>query len=106
MLGKHHSVETKEKMSLSKKGNKNPMFGVESPFKGKHHSEDTKKRFKVSISAYTKDGKLIGIYDSLNEAAIATSCSKSKICAVCRGDRLHTKNIVFKYTNGKGQFGR
>ena len=82
------------------------MFGVESPFKGKHHSEDTKKRFKVSISAYTKDGKLIGIYDSLNEAAIATSCSKSKICAVCRGDRLHTKNIVFKYTNGKGQFGR
>lgn len=106
MLNKHHSAKTKEKMSLSKKGSKNPMFGVESPFKGKHHSEDTKKKFKVSISAYAKDGKLIGIYDSLNEAAIATSCSKSKICAVCRGDRLHTKNIVFKYTNGKGQFGR
>jgi hypothetical protein len=37
MYGKHHSEETKKKMSASLKGEKHPFYG-------KHHSEETKKK--------------------------------------------------------------
>lgn len=41
-LGKSHSKETKEKMSKSKLGEKNPMYG-------RHHSEETKKKLSSSL---------------------------------------------------------
>jgi hypothetical protein len=45
MYGKHHSKETKEKMSIAKKGKMN---GEKGPFYGKHHSEETKKKISQS----------------------------------------------------------
>jgi group I intron endonuclease len=39
---KHFSEESKKKMSRSRMGDKNPMFG-KYPFLGKHHSEEHKK---------------------------------------------------------------
>ena len=65
MKGKHHSEESKKKMSEAKKGEKHPMYGKhlseetrrkiseaekgkltgeKHPFYGKHHSEKTKKK--------------------------------------------------------------
>ena len=37
------SEETKKKLSESRMGEKNPMYGVTSPFKGKHHSNEAKE---------------------------------------------------------------
>ena len=48
--GKHHSEETKKKMSEAQKGEKNPMHG-------KHHFEETKKKMsevKKNMSEETK----------------------------------------------------
>lgn len=47
MWGKHHSEETKRKMSERHKGKNNPMYGVVSPLKGKHHTEEAKQKSKI-----------------------------------------------------------
>ena len=54
-LGKHHSAETRLKISESNKGEKNPFFGknhsaeackkMSESHKGKHLSEETRKKF-------------------------------------------------------------
>ena len=49
--GKHHSEETKRKISESHKGEKNPMygkFGKDNSMYGKHHSEESKKKMSES----------------------------------------------------------
>lgn len=53
-LGKHHSVEACKKISETKKGEKNPMFGkqlsaktrkkISETKKGKHHSVETRRK--------------------------------------------------------------
>ena len=46
-FGKHHSEETKRKMSEAQKGESNPMYGRagnKNPFFGKHHSEESRKK--------------------------------------------------------------
>ena len=47
-LGKHHSEETRKKMSEANKGENNPRFGKPSAFKGKHHSAETRKKMSES----------------------------------------------------------
>ncbi|MGN0246521.1 MAG: NUMOD3 domain-containing DNA-binding protein [Lachnospiraceae bacterium] len=59
MYGKHHSEETRKKISESNKGllsgDKNPMFGIrrtgkDHPMYGKHLSEETKKKLSNALS--------------------------------------------------------
>ena len=45
-FGKHHSEETRKKMSEALKGEKNPNFG-------KHQSEDTRKKLSESLKGRT-----------------------------------------------------
>lgn len=47
-MGKHPSKETREKISLSKRGEKNPMYGKK-PWLGRCHSDETK--IKLSLIA-------------------------------------------------------
>jgi uncharacterized protein YifN (PemK superfamily) len=42
--GKITSEETKRKLSEMRKGKKNPMYGIVSPFKGKHHTDESKHK--------------------------------------------------------------
>ena len=61
-LGKHHSEETRKKMSESKKGENHPFFGkhhseetikkMSEATKGKHHSEETRKKMSEARKAY------------------------------------------------------
>ena len=44
MLGLKHTTKTKRKMSESRTGKNNHMFGVVSPMKGKKHSEETRRK--------------------------------------------------------------
>lgn len=44
MFGKHHSAETRKKMSLSQSGERNHMFGKCGYWSGKHLSKETRKK--------------------------------------------------------------
>lgn len=46
-LGKHHSDETKKKLSISNSGEKNPMFGKPGYWSGKRLSAETRKKMSV-----------------------------------------------------------
>ena len=51
-IAKHISPETRKKLSIANRGEKNPMFGKHEthPMFGKHHSEETKKKMSMSLS--------------------------------------------------------
>ena len=61
-LGKHHSEETRKKMSEAKNGENHPMFGkhhseetrkkMSEATKGKPHSEETKRKMSEARKAY------------------------------------------------------
>ena len=53
-LGKHHSEETKKKMSLAKKG---MYIGEKNPFYGKTHSEETRRRLSEAAKNMSKETK-------------------------------------------------
>lgn len=50
-----------------------------------------------SVMAYKKNGDLVGKYDSIHDAARKLNLQPSKICSVCKGDRMTTGNLIFKY---------
>lgn len=94
-LGKHHTAETKRKLSEMHKGSKNPMYG-------KTVSEETRRK----MSEAQKRGKLCKhvlcvetgeTFISTTEAAKALGLSQSNVSAVARGVRKHTKGYHFKY---------
>lgn len=50
MKGYKHTEETKKKLSESRKGNKNPMYGMKgklNPFFGKRHTKETKNKISI-----------------------------------------------------------
>ena len=47
-FGKHHSAESRNKISEAKKGENNPMFGKPAWNKGKHPSEEARKKMSES----------------------------------------------------------
>lgn len=53
-LGKHHSEESKKKMSLAKKG---MYIGEKNPFYGKHHSEETRRRLSEAAKNMSEETK-------------------------------------------------
>jgi hypothetical protein len=50
-----------------------------------------------SVVAYKKNGELVGKYESINDAARKLNLQPSKICSVCKGDRITTGNMIFQY---------
>ena len=60
--GKHHSEESRNKISESISGESNPMYGVHrygeyAPYYGKHHSEETRKKMSETQKERLKDPK-------------------------------------------------
>lgn len=97
LFGKHHSEETKNKMSEAQTGEKNHMFG-------KHHSEESKKRMAESkgvygILQYSKDGELIAEYPSIRGASRQTGCNQSSICQCCKGTRKSAGGYIWMYAS-------
>lgn len=68
----HHSEEAKKKMSVAKKGEKNPMYGKESWFKGKRHTDEAKKKMSDANKG-----------QSLSEE------HKAKLSAAQKGEKNH-----------------
>ena len=52
--GRNHTEESKEKMSLSKIGDKNPMYGKPGYFAGLTRSEETKRKISLSVKNIRK----------------------------------------------------
>ena len=78
--GKHHSDETKRKMSESLKGEKNPFYG-------KHHTEETKKKLSEA-----KKGK-----NPWNKGRTASIEARDKMSKSHKGKKLseeHRKKIA------------
>ena len=83
--GKHHSEESKQKISESRKGK---CSGESHPFYGQHHSEESKQ--KISESRKGKGGKKVKcintgeIFETMMDAArwcgLASSCSIGQVC--------------------------
>jgi hypothetical protein len=52
-----------------------------------------------SIYLVNFDGEIIKEYFSIQEAAIATNCSKGQISNVCRGRTKSACGLIWKYKN-------
>lgn len=63
MYGKHHTPETRKRMSESHKGkHTTPLYGEDNPFYGKHHTEETKRKISESNKGKRRYGIDNGMY--------------------------------------------
>lgn len=95
--GKHFSKETKDKISMSRKGK---CVGNENPFYGKHHKEGTIEHLR-DVADKKPVVSEIGIFESVRAAARYANCNSSHISECCNhkrkteginpenGERLH-----------------
>lgn len=105
VLGIHptRSIETRKKMSASRMGEKNPMYG-------KHHSEEHKqhlsqvcrnnpKQHLKGVKAFTKDGQFYAEYPSEWEASRGTGVKQNSISACCLGRTKSAGEYIFQFSN-------
>ena len=93
MYGKHHTAYTRQKMSQAHKGEKNPRYG-------KHHTAETRQRMSESHGGKPfvamKDGK-VKIFTSQMECSRVLGLHNQSINACLKGRRNHTGGYTFKY---------
>lgn len=112
-LGRKRSDETKNKLSVTKIGNKNPMFGkkhseerkkeISEFHKGKILSEITKKKIgdsktKKQVVQKNKDNEIIKIYSSVWE--IRTTTTYKNVSKVLNGSMKHCGGYKWEYYYG------
>ena len=90
MYGKHHSAETKLKISKAKKG-RSP--GVNA---GKFGGMNPHAR---RVAAYDADGNCVAVFDSIIEAAALSGMCRSGISAVLAGKQRLSGGYVWKYAS-------
>ena len=92
-IGKRASKETKQKMSISRKGKNNSMWG-------KHHTVDAKeKNRKAQISKKVICIETGIVYNSLHDATRKTGIHHATICSVCKGKRKIAGGYHWEYVN-------
>ena len=118
-LGYHHTKESKEKMSLIRKGmykgKDNPMYGrsgILAPMYGKHLTEEHKRKISEAkkgkanyhtktlykkVDQYDSDGNFIKTWESISSIEKELDIKGTHISRVCRGKRKTTGGYVFKY---------
>ena len=95
MRGKHHSVETKLKISLSRKGKKyNRRLPKEEITKIYRKAQRCKE-----VIQYTKDGLAVNTFSSISEAASYISTSPSHVSECCRGKLKTLKGYIWRFKN-------
>ena len=99
MYGKHHSDETKKKISK----NHADVSGENNPMYGKHLSEETKKKLSKPIICITTNQ----IFYGTNEAQRQTGVACSSIVRCCQGERKSAgksptgEKLIWKYIDIK-----
>lgn len=105
MYGKHHSEETKRKLSELNKGKNNPFYG-------KKHSDESKKKISNKrkgqfagiknsrirpVVQCDKNGTFIQCWDYINQASEKLHIEHSHISACCRGKRKSAGGFIWIY---------
>ena len=109
--GKPLSEETKRKLSIANLG-KSPSEETRQKIskanKGKQRTEETKRRIrekeqsKVSnILQVDFNGKIINVFNSMQEASRLTDTEATKICAVCKWKRHSANGYIWLYEKDK-----
>lgn len=89
MQGKHHTPESRAKMSESAKART-----------GRVVSDKTRQKLRETQTKRPVICSTTGtVYPGIHEAAEATGLDASKICAVCRGHRKTTHGTRWEYAN-------
>ena len=95
---KRISQETKEKLRLTKLGEKNPNYR-------KHPSEETRKRMRDSNAKsksclqFSKDGVFIAKFSSMCEAERKLGICNTNIAECCKGKRVSAGGYIWKYNS-------
>lgn len=97
MYGKHHTEETKRKISEAQKGEKSYNYG-------KHFSDEHKRKIGASqpckrVQQLTKDGQFVREFSSIAEAARKTGVARSQISQCCseKPTFVTAGNSVWRY---------
>lgn len=99
-LGKHHSEDVKEKISLSHLGENNPFYG-------KHHSDATKKELsKISKNRWDNDSLYVELVNKNRNAIMRSDEYRTKQSISSRGRSLKTSEfdaltIRYRYLCGE-----
>lgn len=106
MLGKHHSDETKHKISEVHKGKhiseeqkkklSSALKGRTSPNKGKPMSEETKKKLSKKVLQFTLDGDFIREWPSLHECT-RNGFQQSAVGRCCQGKQKSAYGFKWCY---------
>lgn len=93
-LGRKHSRETKDKLSLLK-------LELGMSENHKNNIRLSNKARALSVDQYTKGGDYIKTFNSITEAANTVGCDGASITAVCKNSRHNksAKGYGWKYTN-------
>lgn len=119
IYGKELALKMKEERRRRISGDKNPMFGKESPSKGKRLSKERielmRKRASIEVNQLDKYGNLIKTWESIISAArslevsstgitnvLSLNCSKSLSCAGFYWEYKDKRNEKY-YTNNRKQ---
>lgn len=101
-----HSTESKQKQSESKSGEKNPMFGIESPNKGKAKSAFTKNILSQKLTGKSINDRQVvhketgAIYSTIKEASEAHGI---KYCNLKQQLLRSSISCQFNYYNSESQ---
>lgn len=82
MYGKHHSEETKNKISVAKKG--------------KNRSEETKQKLSKKVLQFSLSGEFIREWPSTAECG-RNGFNQAHVSACCRGKVKSHKGFIFKF---------
>jgi group I intron endonuclease len=97
-LGKHHTEETKKKISESKKGKKNPnLWNSISDENKKKILNAAIEKNRVEVEQFSLDGKLIKVWDSMVEAARSLGVWNTNIFKCCNGQAKTCGGFKWKY---------
>ena len=94
MYNKHHTEESKEKISEARK-----IMGFSEEHK-KHLSESkkgVKHHFAKKVYQYSLDGKLVKEWDYMSLAAETLKINKANIAETCNGNRKSAGGFLWKY---------
>lgn len=88
MKGKHHTKETKQKLSEANKGENNPMHG-------KFGSEHPRSK---KVAQYDKTtNELIKVWDSMHEAQRELGINQGSISECCKEKRKSAGGFIWRY---------
>lgn len=95
--GKHISEETKAKLSKANIGKNNPNYGKPRSLHIKTKISDSQPSRKIVYQIDKKTGTLIKEWNSINEASKTLNISSSNISMCCKGKRKTAGGFIWSY---------